>query len=163
MSDDRSWTRAEDDELKRARGTRLAWDVIADSFPTRRTVAALKKRYHKIAGSKKAKPQRKWTDDEVARLKHLRQVERRSWDEIDALLSRGKGNSYNKFRSITIAVPRVRISKFDCGVSADRTRAALAERDRRKAVAHASITAMVFGDPLPGRSALDQKRGEARA
>lgn len=34
---------------------------------------------------------------------------------------------------------------------------ALAERDRALAAGPQSVTARVFGDPLPGRSALDRK------
>jgi hypothetical protein len=35
---------------------------------------------------------------------------------------------------------------------------ALADRDRRANVAATTTTALLLGDPLPGRSALDQKR-----
>lgn len=34
----------------------------------------------------------------------------------------------------------------------------LAERDRRMALEHASLTAALLGDPLPGRSALDKRK-----
>lgn len=37
-------------------------------------------------------------------------------------------------------------------------REALADRDRRMALEHASLTAALLGDPLPGRSALDKRR-----
>lgn len=34
----------------------------------------------------------------------------------------------------------------------------LADRDRRMSLEHASLTAALCGDPLPGRSALDKRR-----
>lgn len=37
----------------------------------------------------------------------------------------------------------------------------MAERDRRLALNHATLTAAVFGDPLPGRSALDRKHARS--
>lgn len=37
---------------------------------------------------------------------------------------------------------------------------AIAARDRRADLAHQSLTAAVFGDPLPGRSALDKKHSQ---
>lgn len=37
--------------------------------------------------------------------------------------------------------------------------AVLADRDRRLSLSHASITAALFGDPLPTCSALDRRNG----
>ena len=38
----------------------------------------------------------------------------------------------------------------------------LAERAARRGLSHRSLTAELLGDPLPGRSALDQRQGSAR-
>lgn len=38
----------------------------------------------------------------------------------------------------------------------------MVEANARRGVAHRDLTAAVFGDPLPGRSALDIRQGSAR-
>lgn len=159
MNEDRPWTKAEDLELKKARGAHVAWDVIEATFSTARTKAALKQRFSFLSDGRKRRVVKRWTSDEVGRLLHMRDVERKSWPEIDTALGRGEQQAYNKYRDVKQPAARVRVSKSDGrGIGRDRLEAVIADRETRNLLAHTSLTAMVCGDPLPGRSALDQKR-----
>lgn len=69
----------------------------------------------------------------------------------------GKRAIKRPYRKRTPKIPRIAnfIHKGKKYVKADP--AALAERDQRRSLVPASTTALLMGDPLPGRSALDQK------
>lgn len=160
MTDDLAWTAAEDRELRKARGAHVAWDMIEATFSTPRTKAALKTRYAELtedATKVKRKPQRRWDEDEVARLKQLRNVDRLDWPAIDAALERTEGQSYNKYYQLSRATgARIRVSKFDRTDANDRTRAAIETREQARSLEPATLTAAILGDPLPGQSALDK-------
>lgn len=96
---------------------------------------------------------RPWTTQEMARLRKLREVDRLKWAEIDRLLDRPGGASWQKYRFLPGAAKSSYVTE---------TKAALADRDQRRDLEHTSITSAVFGDPLPGRSALDQMRSMQR-
>ncbi|WP_439392359.1 hypothetical protein ACRQ5Q_22450 [Bradyrhizobium sp. PMVTL-01] len=161
-AEERPWTRAEDIELKKARTAHVPWDVIVATFPTARTLLELKRRCEELPRTRKAKPQKKWSATETEKLLQLRDVERKPWPQIDAALGRGAGQAYSKYREIKQPAARVRVSTSDRRSPAtDRVLEAIAKRDQRSMLTHASITAAVFGDPLPGQSALDKRIGIA--
>jgi hypothetical protein len=48
---------------------------------------------------------RRWTSDDEARLLHLRDVEHRSWHEIDNLLGRAHGSASHKYNQLVSGAP----------------------------------------------------------
>lgn len=93
-----------------------------------------------------------WTDDECATLLHLRDEKHWSFTRIDDHLLRSRGNAAGKYQSL-----KKQAAKDAGQTPADKAPAAvLAERAVRRALSPSDLTAAVFGDPLPGRSALDR-------
>lgn len=90
-------------------------------------------------------PKRYWCAADVVELKRLCTVEQRTFPEIDKALGRPPGASAWKFRSLRDLPP--------AGVILTR-----AIHAPKYVPAHKSLTAAFFGDPLPGRSALDQRQ-----
>lgn len=88
---------------------------------------------------------RSWSHADVRILIHMRVVEKRSFPAIDAALSRPEGSSSSKFHTLRQPGVTVPAPEPKQAVPAFRIR-------------HTSLTAELCGDPLPGRSALDQKR-----
>lgn len=154
------WTTEDDEKILAMDAAGLAWQAIAEEFPER-TPAALKTRLSQLRRGRSPSGKRQtWAPEEVRLLVHLREVERKTWVEINAVLGRKAPDACcNKYASLRRAAAPPTAAKFD-GRSATRTReqAAFAARDARSAGGPISITAWVFGDPPPGRSALDQKR-----
>lgn len=99
-----------------------------------------------------------WTDEECATLFHLRDVKHWSFTRIDDHLLRSRGNAAGKYQSL-----KKHAAKEAGEAPADKAPAhVLIERAVRRALAPRDLTAAVFGDPLPGRSALDRRlAGEA--
>ncbi len=89
---------------------------------------------------------RPWTEEDWTELKRLRAAGER-WAAIDKALGRGPRTSRCKWEN-EMAKERIRADK-----SAGALRPAPAE--------YQSLTAAFFGDPLPGRSALDRRHAEA--
>lgn len=87
-----------------------------------------------------------WSEEEWARLQRLR-AQGESWTAIDEALGRKPKSSRSKWENER-AKERVRTNN-----AARAVRPVPAE--------HQSITAAFFGDPLPGRSALDRRQAEA--
>lgn len=99
-----------------------------------------------------------WTDEECAALLHLRDEKHCSFTRIDDHLLRSRGNAAGKYQSLK------KLAAKDAGQTpSDKAPAeVLAERATRRALSPRDLTAAVFGDPLPGRSALDRMlAGEA--
>lgn len=87
-----------------------------------------------------------WTEREWATLKRMR-AEGAAWTAIDEALGRQ---------------PKSSRSKWENERGKERVRADVAARAVRPVPAeHQSLTAAFFGDPLPGRSALDRRQAEA--
>lgn len=106
----------------------------------------------------KKAPMRRWTDDEIARMIEMREVQHMRWSEIDAALKRPLGGSSIKYESLRR--PKLpSIHQNDAGgritVSVDQESERLA---RRQAATRRDLTAEVFGDPPPGFTALDKMR-----
>lgn len=96
-------------------------------------------------------PKRTWSREEIAELVRLRTVEGLAFPAIDLILGRAIGASVQKFHTRRPDPP--------AGVRFV-TRAIHAPKFVPE---HESLTAAFFGDPLPGRSALDKKGPAAPA
>lgn len=104
---------------------------------------------------------RRWSDDDIARLLHMRDVQCLPWSVIDAALKRSKGGSQLKYGAVrTVTTEREsRAGRRHAGVgrvepSAEQIEARAA---RHVAAERMTTTAMFFGDPPPGYSALDRR------
>lgn len=93
-------------------------------------------------------PKRFWTEKDVQTLIRLRTIEGKQFNEIDVELRRAAGASSAKFYQLRRpeATQGYEVRAIHAPVNLPQ---------------HDSITAEFFGDPLPGRSALDQRRVEA--
>src|SRR5882724_5620106 len=135
------WTAAERDLLEKLRADNYDWETIAarcghtigscKTIQTRRAAQAA----GKIVKQPRAK-QRPWTEEECARLVHLREVEKKSWREIDALLGRRKGTPSSKYDSIRRPPPTSMIEPGNRIVVSAKL---LAERDARRKLEHKSL------------------------
>ena len=102
---------------------------------------------------------RPWTDEEVARILHMRDVLKIKFPEIDKALGRARSTSCAKYRAMREGRARGEaIANRSAAGTMSIPIAALADRDARARLERPTITAEFFGDPLPGRSALDHKR-----
>lgn len=100
----------------------------------------------------------RWTVEEDAQLLHLRDVERKFFTEIDATLNKSRHSSGDRYKILARRrgdVPAKPPNKTSRTLLRDTIRV---HEVARVTAGHASITAAFFGDPPPGRSALDQKR-----
>lgn len=100
-----------------------------------------------------------FTAELTAQLLHLRDVEGLSFPEIDKRLGRKPKSSAIKYAMLKGPQnPRKAVGER---VQADNRPAPqlIADAQARARLQHPTITAAFFGDPLPGRSALDQRRG----
>jgi hypothetical protein len=105
---------------------------------------------------------KQWSDEEIARLHHMRDVLHLPFQDIGLELGRSREACKIKYNTIE----QGRILSCDAldrgernGLRVSVTREALADRDARyQAWLRQSPAAALMGDPLPGRSALDQRR-----
>lgn len=97
---------------------------------------------------------RPWSERDVARLRAMRKAGQ-TFRTIDAALGRSTGASEQKFHQLDV---RETLDAVAHERPARATTAVLADRAARAGLDHPTITAAVFGDPLPGRSALDRMR-----
>ncbi|SDD94290.1 hypothetical protein SAMN05216337_1017108 [Bradyrhizobium brasilense] len=102
-----------------------------------------------------AERKRRWTEAEVAEMIRLREVEHKPWSQIDALLQRPDGGSAQKYEGLRL--PKKPVAPHLTGGRVNDA-AAIADREKRRGLEHPTLTAAFFGDPLPGRSALDKRR-----
>lgn len=120
-------------------------------------------------------PRLRWTDEMIERLFHMRDELKMKFDDIGAVFGmRGSGccSKYNKVaswrrveflrnRSLALRTDMVESGWTPCDPpvpGAPRPRYFHdADADIRARIARQGITAGVFGDPPPGRSALDQR------
>jgi hypothetical protein len=121
-----------------------------------------------------------WTQDEITRALKLRDLGMTN-ERIGAALGRSTKAIKNKFNVLS-QTPEQRAERNEyerkrregryktfarkAGIAFEAHKArvpdaVIAERDTRYRASHRDLTAALFGDPLPGHSALDRKQGEA--
>ena len=104
------------------------------------------------------KARRSWSDDDLAAMIRMREVERCRWSDIDRAFGRTPGSCCAKYESLRRE--KLPTHPSDAGGRIEVTCQQQANRIARKqAEAQRDLTAAVFGDPPPGYSALDQKPG----
>lgn len=158
------WTPGQLTLLETLREAGTPWDETATACghsagSCSTTLSMLRRRRREAAGEGYPPPGRQrtingrpWSDSDVKILIRMRKVEGRTFPEIDIALNRAEGASCSKWS-------RMRSPEVKADV-APKPRPAPQAR-----LYHTDLTAELFGDPLPGRSALDRKRaaGEVSA
>lgn len=91
-----------------------------------------------------------WSKDELDRLLYLRDVKAMSWPPIAEDLGRTKRSCQSRYWDI---VNNRRRKALDGVTTIERKIHPSLNTNH-----YSSLTAMIFGDPLPGRSALDQMK-----
>lgn len=145
------WTSEELALLQSLRAAGISWADIAvrcghSAASCCSTLSQLRHGRHKLVPDPD-KPQRKincrpWSDSDVRILLRMRNEEKRTFAEIDIALNRAEGASCGKWSMMRFQQATAMPDDFAPPPK----------------VYHTSLTAELFGDPLPGRSALDQKR-----
>lgn len=108
------------------------------------------------------KAARPWSDEDVARLIHMREVQCLPWSVMDEALGRSKGGSQLKYGLVRkLRQPSPDMGRGHAGSGrAIPSPEQLAEREQRSAAANRMTpTSIFFGDPPPGYSALDRRGG----
>ena len=112
----------------------------------------------KNGGPPKIGPHRLWAAEDLARLKHMRDVHHMGFSQIGRELGRTASSCNTKY-NVATDDPTPLHGMPEPGARITVTPAALADRDARYRLwLQQSPVAALMGDPLPGRSALDQKR-----
>lgn len=154
------WTAEEMALLEKLHSDGLSWTEVADRL--HRTEGActtkmsdIRRSRAKVTGDPPLKSRVPWSEEDVAELIRLREVEKMLWSDIDKRFNRAAGASCCKYQGLRRGNEQV--SKYGAGgrintTEVDRLRMA------RRALAHQTLTAAFFGDPLPGYSALDKMR-----
>lgn len=152
----RPWTAAQKEMLLRlAAAEQQGWDEIAaecghSEGSCRTTLNNLLRRIAEDHGVIFGKDdprcsKRYWSAADAAELRRLRTVEKLPFPEIDRRLGRAEGASAQKFRALRLEPPADVVL----------TRAIHAPKYIPE---HKTLTAAFFGDPQPGRSALDRRQ-----
>lgn len=109
-----------------------------------------------------------WSRPDLERLFELRNTDKLVWREI-ATHFPGRSleqcaMAYHYHHDTTTNLLKPEVKRAPRSVApAPRAIEARLDRERRVLLTHHTITAAVFGDPLPGRSALDRRNsGDAR-
>lgn len=156
------WTPDQLALLQRLRADGLDWPEISQRcchpLPScRTTLSMLQRREARIAAGElpaqtpfgkgdPKNPKRFWTETDVQTLIRMVTVEGKTCADVDRALGRSEGASSEKFNRLR----RPEATRLPYEARAIHAQATMPE--------HTSITAKQFGDPLPGRSALDQRR-----
>ncbi len=101
-----------------------------------------------------------WTAAEIARLRHLRDIDHMAFQDIARELVRTEKSCHAKYWAMRESILLTR--QPEAGMRINVTPEAIADRDARYQLRmQQSPVAALLGDPLPGRSALDlRERGE---
>lgn len=159
MAAPRYWSVEQDAELMRQRADGVDYADIGKHFDcTKGAIASRVRLIKKLEALKaegvpaKRRP-RAYTAEDIATLLRMREVECKQFDEIGRVLKRSPQNCCDKYRSLRPNLYRKRKRVL----RAKQVTAISIVVPMVVAPAHASITSAFFGDPLPGRSALDQR------
>jgi hypothetical protein len=156
ITEPKPWTPEQLAMLAPGREAGKSWDDLAiatghsaQSCRTMLPVLKRRQREAEAAAAGESPPRRvikrTWSHADVRILIHMRVVEKRPFPAIDAALNRPEGSSSSKFH--TLRQPGVTVPVVEAKQAAPKV-----------GLSHTSLTAELCGDPLPGRSALDQKR-----
>lgn len=107
------------------------------------------KRLDSFGNGSRHNRKRIWTTGEKAKLYDLRVIGKKTFPDIDAALGRTRGASCAKFNEVFGPAMDARADRT---VPAPKTIHAPKHQPQ-----HKDLTAAFFGDPLPGRSALDRR------
>lgn len=102
-----------------------------------------------------------WSEEECADLIRMRELERMGYEAIGAKLNRGAKLCALKYRTLRPLPDNQRKKSKKSEPTHWVPQAQIIDRDARKVLAHRSLTSAFFGDPLPGRSALDRRSATA--
>jgi hypothetical protein len=154
------WTEEELTLLQQLRAAGMLWPDIAlrtghsaASCSTTHSALSVRRQLkteQDVTAEQPLYPKRPWTEGEITRLMRLREIEQLKWVEIDAMLFRVPGSSCGKYESLR----RRKVPFLDDETGAFEQRP---WHQPKKVPVHNDLTAEFFGDPLPGRSALDKK------
>ncbi len=104
---------------------------------------------------------RRWSDQDIADLLHMRDVQHLPWNVIDRKLRRSKGGAQLKYGAIRSARTEREQRAGARHIGICRVAPSAEQMEARAARAAASDrrtqTAVFFGDPPPGYSALDRR------
>jgi hypothetical protein len=146
------WTPEQIALLESLRGQGVDWEDIGrqcghTGASCCTTLSALKRKRREASGEKQPRGvnRRPYTDTDVKILIQMRNVEKRSFPEIDVALNRPEGSACAKYH--TLRLPGVAVPAIEPKQAAPQVN-----------LSHKTLTAELCGDPLPGRSALDRKR-----
>lgn len=158
--DNYRWTSEKIEKIKQLRNSGMAYKAIALHFPGA-TPKACAKQYQKLIRTTGEIPPKltrdpnsgnPWTEDEESQMRQDL-AGGLTWIEVAKRLQRSVASCKTRFSS------RRRGQRGGPIVLPTRREAVeIARQQQLKLPQPASITAWVCGDPLPGRSALDQKR-----
>jgi hypothetical protein len=116
-----------------------------------RSVLAIKAKLARMSLPARIKAQKFWPPEEIEQLLRLREGARLGWTEIGRRLNRSAGGVYDKYRTVKSAPVQSRGAREPANAETHR------EWLRRMSLSPVSLTAALFGDPLPGYSALDKR------
>ncbi|WP_439392360.1 hypothetical protein ACRQ5Q_22455 [Bradyrhizobium sp. PMVTL-01] len=105
-----------------------------------------------------ARDYRKWTHDEDTQLLFLREHVKMSFADIDVILKRKPDAARGRYRVLRPQAYRIKVAPTERHTRNIVEREALRARQAASLAPPLSMTAAFFGDPPPGRSALDKKR-----
>lgn len=152
------WLPAQRERVARMRAEGKPWPEVAaacgHSIGSCKAMLFFLKRREAAGPATEVKSQRLWSPGEIAELERM-VAAGVPFNEIDTSLGRPKGGSRTKFQTLQIGrVAHPPEAGLHVRVSAEQ----IADRDTRRRLEHASLTAAFFNDPLPGHSALDRRQ-----
>lgn len=120
-----------------------------------RSIMSVKAKISRLDLPARMKVQKAWPPEEMEQLLFFRDKMRLNWNEIGRRLNRPHSTCYQRYYDFHRAPPKHKVSKEAPSEPVDMERRR--EWLHRQSLSHASLTAALLGDPLPGYSALDKR------
>jgi IS30 family transposase len=120
-----------------------------------RSVSSVKAKISRLCLPARTRTQKAWAPEEMEQLFFFRDKMRLNWNEIGRRLNRPHSTCYMRYYDFHRKPPEHKVSKEAPSepVNMERHR----EWRHRQSLSPVSLTAAIFGDPLPGYSALDRR------
>lgn len=153
------WTPEQFTTLEQMHGEGHTWlEIVSACGHTKRSCQTTLSRLRRdrLIGKTTVTGHSGWSAAQDAEMIHLREVEKLVWNSIDNRVGRSLGASQSRYSRLLAAAGREVKTRGRPDLEL------LRERDARKHMEHPTLTAAFFGDPLPGRSALDEYRAAGR-